>query len=78
MAQNALGNRRAYVAALASPDLDETSLKKLAGEQDRYFKAEDVNSLEQMFLDIQTEIQSLSNSIYFLYYQSHPNSNQLS
>lgn len=70
MAQDALGSRRAYVAALSSPDLDETSLKKLAAESDRYFKADDVAGLEQMFLDIQSEIQSLSNSIYFLYYQS--------
>ncbi len=69
-AKNALGPRRAYVAALASPDLDEVSLKLLAAEQDRYFRADDVAGLEQMFLDIQSEIQSLSNSIYFLYYQS--------
>ncbi|MEZ4963070.1 MAG: VWA domain-containing protein [Saprospiraceae bacterium] len=70
MAQNALGNRRAYVAALSSPDLDEVSLKKLAKDPARYFKADDVAGLEQMFLDIQSDIQSLSNSIYFLYYQS--------
>lgn len=66
----ALGSRRAYVAALASPDLDETALKALATEPDRYFKAEDTAGLEQMFTEIQSEIQSLSNSIYFLYYQS--------
>ena len=69
-ALNALDNRRAYVAALNSPDLDEGALQALAKESDRYFKAEDVAGLEQMFLDIQTEIQALSNSIYFLYYQS--------
>ncbi|MEK7256240.1 MAG: VWA domain-containing protein [Bacteroidota bacterium] len=69
-AKNALGDRRAYVAALASVDLDEVALKELAGEEDRYFKADDVAGLEQMFLDIQTEIQSLSKSIYFLYYTS--------
>ncbi|MBI5916995.1 MAG: VWA domain-containing protein [Bacteroidetes bacterium] len=69
-AQSALGTRRAYVAALASPDLDEASLKALANDPDRYFKADDSASLEQMFTDIQAEIQSLSNSIYFLYYQS--------
>lgn len=69
-AVEALGNRRAYVAALNSPDLDEGALQSLAKTNDRYFKADDVAGLEQMFLNIQNEIQSLSNSIYFLYYQS--------
>ena len=69
-AQSALGTRRAYVAALASPDLDENALRSLALDPDRYFKADDTAGLEQMFIDIQSEIQSLSNSIYFLYYQS--------
>jgi uncharacterized protein YegL len=69
-AKSALGTRRAYVAALSSPDLDEASLKSLANSTDRYFKAEDSAGLEKMFTDIQAEIQSLSNSIYFLYYQS--------
>ena len=69
-ALNALGDRRAYVAALSSPDLDEGALQSLAKENDRYFKADDIAGLEQMFIDIQEEIQSLSNSIYFLYYQS--------
>lgn len=69
-ALNALGPRRAYVAALNSPDLDEAALKTLANDPERYFKAEDSAGLEQMFTNIQAEIQSLSNSIYFLYYQS--------
>ncbi len=69
-AKAALKSRRAYVAALNSPDLDEVSLKALANDPDRYFKADDSAGLEQMFIDIQAEIQSLSNSIYFLYYQS--------
>ncbi len=69
-ALDALGSRRAYVAALASPDLDESALKNLASVPDRYFKADDTAGLEQMFTSIQSEIQSLSNSIYFLYYQS--------
>jgi hypothetical protein len=69
-AKSALGDRRVYVAALNSPDLDEPSLKSLATITDRYFKADDVAGLEQMFLDIQEEIQLLANSIYFLYYQS--------
>ncbi len=69
-ALGALGTRRAYVAALTSPDLDEDALKALANDPDRYFKADDTAGLEQMFVDIQAEIQSLSNSIYFMYYQS--------
>ena len=69
-ALNALGGKRAYVAALNSADLDEEALKSLARTKDRYFKADDVAGLEQMFVDIQSDIQSLSNSIYFLYYQS--------
>ncbi|HFA51934.1 MAG TPA: VWA domain-containing protein [Bacteroidetes bacterium] len=69
-ALDALGNRRAYVAALNSPDLDEGALQSLAKISDRYFKADDIAGLGQMFLDIQNEIQSLSSSIYFLYYQS--------
>ncbi|TAK37233.1 MAG: VWA domain-containing protein [Saprospiraceae bacterium] len=69
-AKNALGTRKVYVAALDSPDLDETALKSLAVKEERYFKANDVAGLEQMFLSIQQEIQGLANSIYFLYYQS--------
>ncbi len=69
-AKAALGDKRVYVAALASPDLDETALKSLAVVNERYFKADDTAGLEQMFLDIQTEIQGLANSIYYLYYQS--------
>ncbi len=69
-ALDALGNKRAYVAALNSPDLDEGALQALAKVNERYFKADDVAGLEQMFLNIQSEIQTLSNSIYFLYYQS--------
>lgn len=70
MAKSALGSRRAYIAALASTDLDEDALKLLADDPDRYFKADDTGGLEEMFSSIQEEIQSLSNSIYFLYYQS--------
>jgi uncharacterized protein YegL len=69
-AKAALGTKRVYAAALASPDLDEAALKSLATDTDRYFKADDVAGLEHMFLEIQSEIQSLSKSIYFLYYQS--------
>lgn len=66
----ALGDKKRFVAALNSPDLDESALKTLAGRDDRYFKANDVAGLESMFLSIQAEIQRLSNSIYYMYYQS--------
>jgi uncharacterized protein YegL len=69
-AKTALGTKRVYVAALASPDLDEQALQSLAGTSDRYFKANDFSKLQQMFVSIQDEIQGLANSIYFLYYQS--------
>lgn len=69
-AKRATAGKKVFVAALESPDLDEASLKQLAVESDRYFKASDVSGLEQMFLRIQEDIQRAANSIYFLYYQS--------
>jgi len=65
-----LGPKKRFVAALNSEDLDETALKELAGDPDRYFKAENVTALQSMFLEIQAEIKRLSNSIYYMYYQS--------
>lgn len=69
-AKQATADKKVFVAALESPDLDEAALKQLAVESDRYFKASDVSGLEQMFLHIQDDIQRAANSIYFLYYQS--------
>ncbi|MFT4663174.1 MAG: hypothetical protein ACI8YQ_001935 [Polaribacter sp.] len=69
-ANDALGSKKRYVAALSSADLDETSLINLAGREDRYYKAENVAGLESMFVQIQNDIQSLSQSIYYLTYQS--------
>ncbi len=69
-AKSALGNKKVYVAALSSSDLDESALKSLAGTSDRYNKAEDISAVENMFLNIQTEIENLSGSIYYMYYQS--------
>lgn len=67
---SAIGIKKRYVAALNSVDLDEASLMEIAGTSDRYFKADDVAGLESKFLEIQEEIQRLSQSIYYLYYQS--------
>lgn len=69
-AMRALDGKKRYIAALSSGDLDETSLKALAQSEDNYFKAENVASIENMFLDIQSEISSLSNSVYYMFYQS--------
>ena len=69
-ALRAIDGKKRFVAALTSPDLDETSLKILAESEDQYFKAVDVNGLQNMFLSIQEEIQKSSNSIYYMYYQS--------
>ncbi len=69
-AKQALGDKKVFVAALESSDLDEQALKQLAGSGERYFKASDVNGLTQMFLDIQQDILRAAKSIYFLYYQS--------
>jgi len=69
-ALRAIDGKKRFVAALNSPDLDEVSLQALAESKDRYFLAEDVNGLKNMFLQIQDEIQRSSNSIYYMYYQS--------
>lgn len=69
-ALRAIDGKKRFVAALTSPDLDETSLKTLAETNDRYFQAADVTGLKNMFLSIQEEIQKSSNSIYYMYYQS--------
>lgn len=69
-AKDALGPKKTYVAALNSADLDENALIQLAGREDRYYKADNVAGLEQMFVNIQQDIQNLSQSIYYLTYQS--------
>ncbi|MFK7807283.1 MAG: VWA domain-containing protein [Saprospiraceae bacterium] len=69
-AKDALGPKKTYVAALNSADLDETALIQLAGREDRYYKADNIAGLEQMFINIQRDIQNLSQSIYYLTYQS--------
>lgn len=62
--------KKVFIAALQSGDLDEVALKQLAGTADRYFKAEEVSALETMFLNIQEEILSISQSVYYMYYTS--------
>jgi len=69
-AESAINGKKVYVAALASVDLDESSLGKLASAPDHYFLANEIGALEGTFMNIQTEIQNLSRSIYYMFYQS--------
>ncbi len=69
-AKSAVSGKKVYVAALNSPDLDAVALRQLASEDDHYFLADNISSLENNFLNIQTEIQNLSRSIYYMFYQS--------
>ncbi|MEM7511531.1 MAG: VWA domain-containing protein [Bacteroidota bacterium] len=68
-AKNSIGNKRVFVAALQSSDLVEEPLKELSSNGG-YFLAENIEVLEKAFLDIQAEIESLSGSIYYLFYTS--------
>lgn len=69
-AMGSLDGKKRYIAALSSEDLDEASLKTLAQGDKNYYQADNVASIENMFLSIQEEIRSLSNSVYYMYYQS--------
>ena len=69
-AMAALQGKKRYIAALSSEDLDEASLKTLAQSDNNYYQADNVESIENMFLSIQEEIKGLSNSVYYMYYQS--------
>ena len=69
-ATSALQGKKVYVAALNSVDLDENALKAIASAESNYFKADNITALEGTFIDIQNEISTLSNSIYYMFYQS--------
>lgn len=69
-AKSALAGKKVYVAALDSPDLDAAALRQLASADHHYFLADNIAALEGTFLNIQTEIQGLSKSIYYMFYQS--------
>ena len=69
-ALNAVANRTVFAVALESNGLDETTLKQLAGTAENYFKANSISELETRFKEIQTDIQLLSRSVYWLYYTS--------
>ncbi|MFT4759437.1 MAG: hypothetical protein ACI9XO_004433 [Paraglaciecola sp.] len=69
-AKSAIAGKKVYIAALNSADLDVASLQQLASQNDHYFLADNIATLEGTFLNIQTEIQNLSKSIYYMFYQS--------
>lgn len=69
-AKSAIAGKKVYVAALSSVDLDAAALQQLASAPAHYFLADNISTLESTFLNIQTEIQSLSKSIYYMFYQS--------
>lgn len=69
MALASRGDKKLYVAALNSNDLVEDPLRQLASTGG-YFLAEDISRLKQVFENIQQEIESLSGSIYYLFYTS--------
>jgi len=69
-ALTATEGKKVFIAALNGGDLDEVALREIARTSDRYFQAENVASLEKLFTDIQNEILSISQSVYYLYYTS--------
>ncbi len=73
---SATADRTVFSVALASPDLDEETLKLISGE-DNYFKANNINELETRFREIQNDIRLLSRSVYWMYYNSPRKGNSL-
>lgn len=59
-----------YTIGLDGPDLNEQALKSFAGNGARYYKASNIGALEGVFAQIQEDIEKLSQSVYYLYYQS--------
>ena len=59
-----------YVAALDGPDLDRPPLQQLTFGTGGFFEATDVSGLQEILLEIQSEIAALSNSFYLLTYTS--------
>lgn len=69
--QNLSGQpKKIFVAALDSPDLERGPLQQLSLATNGFFEADEVGSLADTFLRIQTEITDGSNSIYYLAYTS--------
>ena len=67
---NAIGEKSVFVAALDGPNLDESTLVEIVGDESRYLFANDVSGLATLFLDIQDKILTQSKSIYYITYTS--------
>ena len=65
-------NANIFVAALKSPDLDANSLNSIVGasKNGKYFLADDITKLGDVFTSVQKRITDLANSLYFLTYKS--------
>lgn len=69
--KTALSGRTVFVAALQSSDLDASTLSNdIASTSENYFLANNINELESKFTSIQSDIENLSKSVYWLYYTS--------
>ncbi len=62
--------KKIYVAALNTEDLERGPLQRLTFRTMGFFEADIISELEQVFLDIQSEITNLSRSFYLLTYTS--------
>lgn len=71
IAKSTLNGTTVFVAALKSADLDENTLKtEIATTESNYFLANNINELKSKFTEIQSDIEKLSKSVYWLYYTS--------
>ena len=68
MVLTSIGEKKVYVAALQSDDLNEDALKQIATEA--YVLAANSDELKAKFVEVQGEIEKLANSLYYLYYTS--------
>ncbi len=64
-ALNALSNKKVYMLGLGN-EMDENIMKEFG----TFLRAENISKLEDVFMQIQTDIDNTANSFYWLYYQS--------
>ena len=67
-ALTSIGDKKVYVAALQSDDLNSSALEQIATEA--YVLASNKDELKTKFEEVQGKIEKLSNSLYYLYYTS--------
>lgn len=69
--KTALEGRVVFVAALKSADLDASTLRNdIASSTHNYFLANSIGDLETKFKEVQSDIEKLSKSVYWMYYTS--------